>query len=589
MPVETPRHEVHMRPALAERAIGQCHARSVHQRVVFDALAQLGGKDAANWRRMFLGEAALLALGANAPDVEFRDFKNHVLFPRDDYWGGAIGRAQSWYQNLVTAIDNREWSNAAYCAGVLSHYVTDALHPFHTAQSEAENNIHFACDVTVEVTFAQLRTLADASPPALPLRLSDSPGFLAPAIAAGADAAHQSYEGLLAHFDLGRAVSDPASGFDVTGQRIMAGVIAAQVGLVAAVFDRAIRDAGAAAPITSIVKAGALAALRLPLTRLQRHRRVSDARQRIAFMFDEIRATGRATATLPEEERVKRDLYIKDIVAKRRPVSVSNVFPLDARRSATAALPDTPHSGDTDGRNEGDEATGEVIVLQRRRSAIDMPRPAPRWVKADATRSRVEVTATAEREPGPVMASGKQTGARAPTGAASALPATAGVGHAAAALLLPASADGFSNFRDRRIQTAEALSAAIPGVGPVDALILRAAGVVNADAFLAADADTLSGRMGPLPISPVVLRAWQARTQLMLAVPGLAGPAADLLIGSGYKTAAAIVDADAEKVCADILTYVTTNAGQKALSAGAPPDVAEVRAMIDAARAARAA
>ena len=80
-------------------------------------------------------------MGAAAPDSEFRDYKNHVTLPRDGYWGGAIPKAQSWYLNLTAALAKREWQNAAYCAGVLSHYVIDALDPLHTAQSEAGNDI----------------------------------------------------------------------------------------------------------------------------------------------------------------------------------------------------------------------------------------------------------------------------------------------------------------------------------------------------------------------------------------------------------------------------------------------------------------
>ncbi len=581
MPVETSKHTVRTSLAMAERAIRRRYARSLHQRVAFDALTELSGPDAARWRQMFHSEAALLALGADAPDQEFRDFKNHVLFPRDGYWGGAIGRAQSWYQNLVAALSKREWNNAAYCAGVLSHYVTDALHPFHTAQSEAENDIHFACDVAVQVDYGNLRTLAVTA--AAPIKLADGAGFLAPAIAAGADAANLAYEGLLAHFDLSRAVADPAAGLDAVGRRIMAGVLAAQVQLLAAILNRAILDAASEAPASSLWRSGLTSALMLPLVHRRMRSRLSEARRQIAVMFDEVRANGRAQASVPDEERVKRDQYARDIVATRAPVNIGNVFPLDARRTTVVLRPTAVNTAPVS--DDGDDTGGEVVVLQRRRAVIDLPRPAPRWVKPDAVRSRADVLKSSAAQP-TVMPIPVASPERATQAAA---PATAGVGHAAAAMLLPASTEGLSNFRDRRLQRTEEPGGTIPGVGPVDALILRAAGVVTAERFIAADAGELSSRIGPLPVNADTLRGWQARTRLMLAVPGLAGTEADLLLGSGYATAAAIADADAEKVCADILAFVTTEAGRQALAVGSPPDVAKVRAMVEAARAAQAA
>ena len=97
----------------------------------------------------FLAHAKLYLEGSKAPDNEFKDFKNHVLHTRDGYWGGAPEKVRSWYQHLVEALAQQDWPTAVYCAGVLSHYYTDPLQPFHTAQSEAENNIHRAVEWSI--------------------------------------------------------------------------------------------------------------------------------------------------------------------------------------------------------------------------------------------------------------------------------------------------------------------------------------------------------------------------------------------------------------------------------------------------------
>ena len=65
-------------------------------------------------------------------------------------------RCSSWYQHLVEALTLQDWPTAVYCAGVLSHYYTDPLHPFHTAQSEAENNIHRAAEWSISQAYDEL-------------------------------------------------------------------------------------------------------------------------------------------------------------------------------------------------------------------------------------------------------------------------------------------------------------------------------------------------------------------------------------------------------------------------------------------------
>ena len=42
---------------------------------------------------------------------------------------------------MVKALERKDWKIAVYDAGILSHYYTDPIHPFHTGQSEEEANI----------------------------------------------------------------------------------------------------------------------------------------------------------------------------------------------------------------------------------------------------------------------------------------------------------------------------------------------------------------------------------------------------------------------------------------------------------------
>jgi hypothetical protein len=579
-------HQAERRGPL-ERIIWRTYTHTVHQAVASEALLRLSNADAAKWRCLFSAEAKWLALGAVVPDTEFRDFKNHVLLPCDGYWGGAVARAQSWYQNLVAALANKEWSNAAYSAGVLAHYVVDALHPFHTAQSEAENDVHFACDAAVEITFAQLQRHPATRAPRALIKFGKDAAFLASALARGADAANARYESLLNHCSLARAAADPASALDPLGRDIMAAVLDAQIQLLAAIFERAIADAAVPPPQTSLGRAASRALWDWPLALVTRRRRISLARQRLAAMADELHDTGRVAASLPEEERAKRDLYAKEIVAKRPPLVVDNVFPFELRRPALpAAGPGTSSTTAPSARPVAadDEESAEIIVLARHRATVDAPRPAPRFVKADPVRRRggIERAAAADTTAADAVPPAPQTAGRT---------APVGIGHAAAAMLLPASPGGHSNFRDRRPAAAHAAAAEldIPGLRPVELRTLRAAGVASQNAFLEADMDDLSARSAPMIVSAAILRLWQARVRLMQTVPNLTLGEADLLAGSGYADAAGIAQADAEKVCADILAYVGTADGKTALAAAAPPDISKIRAVIAAVQATQAA
>ena len=128
-----------------------------HHKLALDALRHLEGMDADMWQRLFLQHAKLYLEGSKAPDNEFKDFKNHVLHTRDGYWGGAPEKVRSWYNHLVEALAQQDWPTAVYCAGVLSHYYTDPLQPLHTAQSEAENNIHRAVEWSISKAYDELQ------------------------------------------------------------------------------------------------------------------------------------------------------------------------------------------------------------------------------------------------------------------------------------------------------------------------------------------------------------------------------------------------------------------------------------------------
>ena len=62
-------------------------------------------------------------------------------------------RSQEWYDHTVVELKSGNWPEAVYAAGVLSHYFTDPVMPFHTGQTEAENAIHRATEWSINRSY----------------------------------------------------------------------------------------------------------------------------------------------------------------------------------------------------------------------------------------------------------------------------------------------------------------------------------------------------------------------------------------------------------------------------------------------------
>lgn len=303
--------------SLLFRVLAAAHANGTHHKLALNALEQLAGSDAEGWRRLFLLHAEAYMAGAKAPDDEFKDFKNHVLHPRDGYWGGAPELACEWFDRTVAALKAGEWREAVRAAGVLSHYVTDPMHPFHTAQSDAESNIHRAVEWSISRAFDSLYADASARSPLTPVTLGEGPKQLKALMCANADRSNAHYELLIAHYDIKVGISDPPSGLDPVARRIVGALLVEATATVAAVLDRAITAASVAPPQVGLTLATVVATLRIPRKLIEKRLSNAEDRRIVSAMYDELMATGSVVANLPEDDRVVRDLYAAEIQGPR--------------------------------------------------------------------------------------------------------------------------------------------------------------------------------------------------------------------------------------------------------------------------------
>lgn len=590
------------------------HAITLDQRIAFAAIAALDGASATAWQRMFLAHADVFALGAGAPRNDFRDWRSQVLYPRDEFWGGAPAKAALWFRNLHGALKRAEWSNAAYSAGVLSVYLSAVADPFNTVRSDAGDVVHDAWRRSVLSGFDAL--LAAGRPLASSVViLDDDPEFLVRALGAASTAAAARFENALAHYDLRSGVVAPDAGFDSVGRAIAAERLAAAVSLVAAVFGRAlVMSSAEPAPAPRLWPAAVKWTAMLPLAAWRRssaHRKDGFAS---ALIHDEVQSTGVLDRFLPESARTVRDLYRAEVEAKRKKISVAEIFPFPARPRSTAP-PVVAQSS-----SPADVVPIQARIEARRSAAIEPPRPAPARREPPPVRTRGEplppaandtaiparhdagASAVATLSPGEIRASATHADAATRTLAVQPAEVVALAEHGSRVRLASAQPMAAAKaslaeitprpMRDRDDDAAHDPAAGTPvtpdddvvrapSVGTRTAADLRRVGVDTLEDFAKVHPIALVARLEDATLDPERVEIWQRETRLLLEVPALSGSEARLLVGAGFDSRAALLEAGVETVCAALLRHALTPEGATALLDGPPPTAETLRALVE--------
>jgi Domain of unknown function (DUF4332) len=565
------------------------HANGTHHKLALDALRHLQCKDADDWRRMFLAHAGLYLEGAEAPDDDFKDFENHVLHTRDGLWGGAPAKVQSWYQHVVEALSVEDWPTAVYCAGVLSHYYTDPLQPFHTAQSEADNNIHRAVEWSIARSYGALHALGLNQLPDARVEVGTGRDWLAELVCRGAELANRHYEKLIAHYDIHRGVVDPPAGLDRVARRIVAEMIRYAYLSYAAVLDRAVAEARATAPQTRLGAVTVLAALKAPARALAHRRADLQERRLVERIYDELNATGTVERSLPDEERVVRDRYAREVLARRTPSpGAAEVFPFRARERVVTRVDRAREAR----QQEALLASAKVIPLRPAGpltpAAATVPAAAAAAFAATVTREPMLFVVPKAPQPSgdgkPSPKAAKRARKPAPEAARlahEAVPAEV-VEHAAAEMATEA---GKRRSREAPVQlTLDHEIGDGPAIGGKTVKRLRALGIATVRDLLKADPAVLAVELNSRNVAAETIGEWQDQALLMCTVPGLRATHAQLLVGAGYRSAEAIADAAPDKLCADVLAFSSTPAGQRVLRNADVPDIERIKGWREDAR-----
>lgn len=546
--------------SLLFRIVYAAHANGTHHKLALDALQHMERADAENWRRVFLKHAELYLEGSKAPDVSFKDFKNHVLHVSDAFWGGAPEKVENWYGHFVTALRAEKWADAVYAAGVLSHYYTAPIHPFHTGQTEAENAIHRAVEWSINRSYDSLRALGTARFPAMTVTSHSGAHWLKEMTCDGAEFAHRYYEKLIAHYDFTRGVVRPEEGLDETGRIVVAELLMYAADGFGHLLDRAIAESGVEAPDVTLTAETVIAALKIPSKWLTKKLANAEDRRIVEAMYDELKATGTVEHTLPEDDRTIRDLYKREVLdaakvrlADKRAVRVPDGGPADVRRAHEAGLalkaPVQPAA--LAGVAEASQAQHSRARHKRR-------------IEIDA-----EMLLQAEPDAPPA--------------------ATTFPDRPIAPAEAPASLAPRPDAQRRYYLSAVDDLERAPSIGPKTAERFAAFGVKTVADFLARKPEDLAARLKDKRLDAATLAEWQDQTQLVLEIEGLRGTHAQLLTGAGYRTAREIAAADPVAFSAEILKFATSESGKRILRDGNAPDIERIKGWVEAAQAAKAA
>jgi predicted flap endonuclease-1-like 5' DNA nuclease len=553
--------------SLLFRIVYATHANGTHHKLALDALNAMSRPDAGDWQRVVLKHVERYLEGSKAPDVTFKDFKNHVLHVSENYWGGAPEKVQEWFDRSVFELKAGNWPDAVYALGVLSHYFTDPVMPFHTGQTEAENAIHRATEWSINRSYDTLRARGEDRFGRIGIAVPSGPKWLSEFVCDNAEFSHRYYEKLIGHYDIHIGATRPTEGLDDIAKDVVAELLIYAATAFGKVLDRAIAESGVAAPDVTLTSETFLAMTQIPRKFIEKRLANEEDRKLVAAIYDELRATGRVENALPEDDRVIRDLHAAEVLA-----------PKLAEREAQRAVR-------VDG---GDNTALELAVAKSANAAQAVTEPPPAIPQATTPPPvpRFDVASSDLPSIAARIAPLAPARPRATT-LPSPRPREEGEGEGAPQHM--SSQPAAHNDRIRSYLAESDDLEAAPSIGPKTAERFAAIGVATVGDFLKRDAGDMATALDDPHMDAETLAEWQDQARLVMTVRGLRGTHAQLLVGAGYKTAKDVAEADPLALSAGVLKYAMTSAGKRVLREGRPPDIEKIKSWVEFAKQAAAA
>jgi len=534
---------------------------STHHRLALDGLRHLRGPEAERWADVFLYYHAEFLRGSKAPDDQFRDFKNHVLHVDENLWGGARQEARRWYGRTVDALRRREWAEAAFAAGVLSHYFSDPFMPLHTGQCEEETKVHRALEWSISKSYGRLQQIIELDLGGYPqLEAPPREDWLERLIATGAELAHRHYDAVLQHYDLPRGVRDPLTGMDEECCSRIAECLGHAVVGFARVLEKALAEAEVEPPMVETTLPGFLAILAAPLKLAFQHLYDLGERMTIEAVFDEVQRTGKVVKNLTPDDREIRRLHAEEVLKR----------PLHQLDQQPTKLTGTLYGSGREERHLSNRLlTGSPLVS---------PRDSQAWREAQfrSQGSGVRSQESVARRLEPVASGSKRFDVVAP---ASNPHSTLHTPH------VPANRhSAIRNPQSPKLVfhlSPQSPVVDAPSIGPKIAARLEKAGIVTVGDLLSAEPENLANAMRTKHITADCIRQWQREAALVCRVPELRGTDAQLLVASGIGEPEELAASVPQELLEKITPFATSDAGLRLLHNQQPPNLADVTRWIE--------
>lgn len=537
------------------------HARSTHHKLALDALRHLQGNEAAQWTDLIISHHGAYLEGAKAPDDDFKDFKNHVLHVKENFWGGAVSAAEHWYGQFIDHLRSAEWKEAAYAAGVLSHYYSDPQMPFHTGQTESEGAVHRAAEWSVTKSYEKLRTLLEQELGGYPrVAVSPADNWLEEMVKSGAVMANQYYDLLIDHYNLEVGVKDPPAGLDRVAQEAVARCLGhATIGF-ARILERAFEESTVRAPEVTLTMKAVLATINVPIRTVVN--RLADAKDRkvVEAIYQEVQETGKAVHSLPESEKLVRQFHASEV--RKISMMVLNAEPArpaGQRFGKPLQEPKLPAQK---------SLTPPMARPSIPKSAIPDVAAQPTTVKDSAPAEKLNpvAPATLQRAEAPVIT-----------------PLATKLEPSPASVTTRPSPAPQRSVNKRFYLKSEAPIVDAPSIGPKTAARFNAIGMQTVEEFLNADPETTASKLAVRHITPDIIKEWQAQSKLMVDVPGLRGHDAQLLVAANVETSHQLRNSNPTELLNAVTAISSTALGKSILREGSAPDLEEVNSWIESA------
>ena len=506
---------------------------STHHKLALDALHQMRGDAAKNWRDLCLAHVDTYLEGSKAPDNTFKDFRNHVLHVRENLWGGAIGATRLWYGKTVEALRSKNWREAVYAAGVLSHYYTDPIQPFHTAQSETEGIVHRAAEWSIACAYRELTENLEANWGGWPdVAVPTGSDWLEQMVIAGARLANPHYEACIDHYDLKQGVKNPPAGLDQEMRNRLAQLIGHAVVGYARIMERAFEEAAVVPPATSLTLPSLIAQLKIPILWITKKMKNAKERAVVESMYKEFQSTGKVLQTLPEDEATVRKAHATEVLHKPiEELDREQPRPTGTAHGTTAPAMTGPSlSAGQGGRTERPDDSD--IHSDSSKGSLHLKAAPPVVPRTSQPPSSIPITKTTPKTPEP------------PAG---------------------------KFYLNVNMPVEKA-----PSIGAKTAQLLEQHGVRTVADLLCVDPKGLAAQVNVRYFDALAIEAWQIQARLCCEVPQLRGHDAQILIACHVYNREELAQSNPDALLKQVDAFVVTPAGERILRGSERPDLAEV-------------